>query len=388
MSRGVDKEEEIVAGNLRRSERLVVRTSRQEISEAEKEKERVAIEEGRRLGWSGVTPPYLSEDTTIDYNHLRETYNSTTVTTESDSDRDSNNHSETNNTVIENNSMASGGPPVDIPIPTGRTDLEKFFQFYANDQQRRDDNERDRREDERLRREQEIRDQRERDTRMWSAIQGTIARPDGSRPPLGLPKLKEGGDVESFITAFETSLTINDTPRDTWKSILVSCLPVEAIARINSRLDVTATDYDELTAALRGSNAVTFCSIAEDISTGEKGNIYKKDVRAAANRMTSLIEMAAKEALTIKQMAKTLSVVRLRDHLVPELKLYIDMGRRYEYWDFIAACEEWIRSQPGEVTCFKQQRSPSQAQGRGMGSSNVQTTQPQYAGPVLLWWRQ
>jgi len=68
MSSGIEGEEEI-ARRLRRSERLVERTSRQEVSEAERTK---LLEEARRFGWSGsgLTPPYVSGSSTIDYNHL------------------------------------------------------------------------------------------------------------------------------------------------------------------------------------------------------------------------------------------------------------------------------------------------------------------------------
>jgi len=211
-------------------------------------------------------------------------------------------------------------------------------------------------------------------------IEAMMARTEVREPPkptpqVTLPRLKEGGDVESFLTALEMTLTIAETPKEEWKHKLISSLPVESIARITSTVTIEGADYEELAEALRGSSAITFCSAAEDLSSGEKGKIFTKEIRAAASRMVHLHKTVAKEAYSVQEMAKILTVVRLRDNLVPELKTYIDTGKRFQFNDFVAACEEWVRSQPGEVSCFKKQRSQNQAPVRGLGNSHPQSNQ-------------
>jgi len=140
---------------------------------------------------------------------------------------------------------------------------------------------------------------------------------------------------------------------------------------------VDGAGYDEIVEALKGGSAITFCSAAEDLSSGEKGKAFDKDIRTAGSRFMHLHMTVAKEACTMREMAQILTVVRLRDNLVPELKTYINTGKRFVYNDFLAACEEWVRSQPGDVSCFKKQRPSGYTPVRGLGNSLAQNSQPQ-----------
>jgi len=130
-----------------------------------------------------------------------------------------------------------------------------------------------------------------------------------------------------------------------------------------------------LKGALRGSSEISSCSAAEDWSTGEKGTVFKKDVRTACSRLVHLHRTVTRDADTAQEMAEATVVARARDHLVPELKAYIDMGKRFGYKDFVLACEEWVRSQPGDVSCFKQQRAQTQTPVRGLGNSHSHGSQ-------------
>jgi len=385
----MSREEDIVTGNLRRSERLVVKTSRQESSETEREKTRLSIEEGRKLGWSGVTPPYLSEDTTVDYNHLG-IFNSRTVTTsDSESEKNSDNLSEVDTTIIEN-TMASGGhtddtPGVDPPrmtdgrgpltIPrvptrttvtrdtpgatTGPVDVMSLMAMMMN-------NMREERQIEADRRDEERRKDREHDEKRWKELNRSVTPTDTTRTPqVSLPKLKTGDDIDGFITALETTLNIAKIPEDEWRTRLVSNIPVEAIVRLQSIVNVEETDYEGLKWALLGSNQVSFYTAAEDWCSGEKGKVFKKDPRAAVSRLRHLHKILVREAADFDQISEATAVAKARDNLKPECKSYIDLGKRHGYHDFILGCEEWVRAQPGEVSCFKQQRTPNLADARG-----------------------
>jgi len=74
----------------------------------------------------------------------------------------------------------------------------------------------------------------------------------------------------------------------------------------------------------------------------------------------------------MREMAQKITVARLRDHLVPSLKTYIDTGKRFEYEDFVRGCEEWVRSQPGDASCFRKTRSSVVAPARSMNSGQPQ----------------
>jgi len=391
MSRGSNGEEEIGTGNLRRSERLVERTSRLEVSEADRERQRISAEEGRELGWSGVTPPYLSEDSTIDYNHLRPTYTDTIVTSEGDSDSSTDHYSEGNTTILDGEIMASGGhiddtasvvpprttdrigpvttpritPPVGVatsgPSPTDWMGMINGFMKTMSDERKKD---------------------REIEERRWIEMNKNTPTPDNTRqaPQITLPKLKEGSDVDTFITAFETALCIAKIPEEEWKTRLVSNIPVEAIVRVQSAVNVEDIDYDALKWALLGCTQVSFCSAAEDWCTGEKGKVYKKDPRTALSRLRHLHRTLVRDAASFDEISEASAVAKARDNLKAECKAYIDLGKRHSYHEFILGCEEWIRQQPGEVSCFVEQRTPNLTVTRGgshpLGSHPQNRTKP------------
>jgi len=408
MSRSVSGEEEVGTGSLRRSERLVERTSRLEVSEADRRRE-IEEDEARARTWF-CDSPYRGSDT-IEYPRSGEyssddtvTVNDSVISTGIGLDR----------TVIEHSTMASGGTPivgmpgvgattvvtpvtapvvtpvtapvvtpviapVATPIATAAPMMSDFMTFFMEQQRRRDEEDRIRREEER-RHDRELRaEERKRDDERWADIMKPAVTVDTSRPTsvVTLPKLKEGGETETFLTAFETALTIAHVPPVEWKTRLISSVPMEAIVRISDTTALATIDYDGLKAALRGSNQTSFCKAAEEWSTGEKGSVFKKDVRAACGRLVHLHKTLTREAANFQQLSEATVVARVRDQLVPELKSHIDLSRRFEYKEFILACEEWARSQPGEVNCFKQQPPPNQTHVKGTGSSHSQGSQPQ-----------
>jgi len=242
-----------------------------------------------------------------------------------------------------------------------------FFRGVAEDQKRN-------REDQ-LRREEMYReDQHRRDEAQQKLIEAMMARTEvrdipPPAPAVTLPTLSEGGEVETFITALETALRIGEIPRNQWKRRLVSNIPATTLVKIDRSLTVEDATYDEVIGALRGGNSITFCSAAEDLSSGEKGKVFDVDIRTAASKMIQLIMTVAKGSTTMMEMAQRIAVARLRDHLVPPLKTYVDTGKRFQFEDFVCGCEEWVRSQPGEVSCFKKTRASGNTPFRSSGGS-------------------
>jgi len=189
-------------------------------------------------------------------------------------------------------------------------------------------------------------------------------------PAVRLPTLSEGGSVEIFIEALEMALRAGEVPVGQWKTMLVSSLDQKTSAKIGKALTIENASYEEVLAALKGGVSITFCSAAEDLSSGEKGKVFEKDISTAAAKMTQLLLTVARGSNTMQEMAENIAVARLRDRLVPPLKTYIDTGKRFEMEDFVCGCEEWVRSQPGEVSCFKRPRIGNNTFFRGVATNH------------------
>jgi len=253
------------------------------------------------------------------------------------------------------NSVDSG---VGGPHESGLIDLMREMmqnqtrRDQQREQERRDEmaiREQERREEKAMR-EEERREAREREDKLFSTINKA---PEPPRPHVNLPKLVEGGEIESFLVAFETALTIGGVDEGEWKNKLISNIPMESLIRMSGMTDVEDMGYSELKEAIRGTNEISFCRAAEDWSTGERGEVFKKGVRSACTKLVQLHRAVTREAATAQEMAEATTVAKVRENLVPELKAYVDLGQRFAYKDFIVACEEWERSQPKGTACFK-----------------------------------
>jgi len=87
--------------------------------------------------------------------------------------------------------------------------------------------------------------------------------------------------------------------------------------------------------------------------TGERGRLWEMDIRPCAAKMRQLIRTVASEAESKDEMAKCVTVALMREHLVPDLKQYVETTRRFKYRDFFETCEEWERSQPRGTLCLR-----------------------------------
>jgi len=303
----------------------------------------------------------------------------------------------------------AGGSTTSTDSGRGKTPepaLGDFFRFYMEDQKRRDEEAKkalalhredvERREEESrrreeearrvqredaLRRDEESRRQMETQQKMLDAM---MARADVRDSPLPtqtvrLPTLQDGGDVETFITSFETTLRLAEIPRRLWKRELVTHIPMDAITRVSEVANERDSTYEEVLGALRGSVALSFGSAAEDFFSGEKGRVYELDVRPSLSRLKHLVKAIAGDALSIDEVAEKIAVAAARDHLVPPLRTIIDTGMRFQYKQFVESCEQWAKAQPRGTSCYRKLRSSFNTPLKGLGGS-----QPGSAGPVLL----
>jgi len=250
--------------------------------------------------------------------------------------------------------------------------MEMFMKSYFEAQMRRDDI----REEQRQRERDET---RAREDRLWSALGRATSTPEPearSRSTIPLPTMKERDEITEFLPKFEAAVTWGRVPRAQWRELLVSHIPIDLLMRVKCQLDDETSTYDDIVGALTNSSTLTFGAAAEDLCTGERGRIWEKEGREAAAKIKALLGQVTREADDKQQILECLTVVLLRDKLVPGLKSYVDSGRRFGYEEFLSTCDEWERSQPTQTSWFKKRTNPN-VSGRTRS-----------AGPVLLWWRQ
>jgi len=60
--------------------------------------------------------------------------------------------------------------------------------------------------------------------------------------------------------------------------------------------------------ALRGTTALSFCSAAEDICSGDRERIWEMDIRQGSAKLLRLIETMSGEAENKREMAQSFAV--------------------------------------------------------------------------------
>jgi len=121
-----------------------------------------------------------------------------------------------------------------------------------------------REEAEKARRETEARNNLELQQQLIQTIMDRRAVPvhASPTPSFDLPRMKDSDELEEFVSVFETALKVNEVPRGLWKQKLVTHLPLKALARVDNTLQLDGSSYGDVISALRGSNAMSFCSAA------------------------------------------------------------------------------------------------------------------------------
>jgi len=212
---------------------------------------------------------------------------------------------------------------------------------------------------------------RAREDRMFEALRE-------GRPPVPiqahnthveLPKMKETDELEEFIPIFETALRVNNVPPPLWKQKLITHLPLQTLAKVDATLQEEGASYADTVGALRGSTALSFCSAAEDLCTGERGRLWELGIGPCMTKIKHLLKTLSQEADTRDEVCECITVALTRDRLAPSLKQYVDTSRRFGYREYRETCEEWERNQPRGTSCFRKGRVGSTfISGRGQTS--------------------
>jgi len=250
--------------------------------------------------------------------------------------------------------------------------MDEFMRTYLEQQARRDEMERERREEER-------REQREREEAARKREEYLFESPREARavvpPPvrpliIGLPHMKEGDDIETFIPILEASLRLNEVPCGNWKKQLISQIPLKSLIPIEPVLQSDDSSYQDVVNALMGGSNMTFCSAAEDMCSGERGRLWELDIRSSMTKLKQLVSRVTRDADTKHETVECVVVALMRDWLVYPLKSYVDMSRKFQVNEFVSTCEEWERSQPRGTQCFRKNKVSVAAPGKVGGNGN------------------
>jgi len=201
-------------------------------------------------------------------------------------------------------------------------------------------------------------------------------------PNVRLPTLQEGGDVEAFISNFETMLKVAEVPQRLWKRELITHVPMEAVTQVGELAGEADSTYEEVLCALRGSVALSFGSAAEDFFSGEKGTVWDLNIRSNVSRLKYLVKAIAGDSESIDDVAERMAIAASRDHLTPALRVIIDTGMHFTYKAYINACEQWGKAQPRGTSYFKRPRPNNTGFGKPGSAVPLSGRKPS-AGPVL-----
>ena len=107
-------------------------------------------------------------------------------------------------------------------------------------------------------------------------------------------------------------------------------LSLKAKSRIQMVIQDNDSTYEEVKEALLGCAAMTFSSAAEDVCTGERGRLFSIEPRQAITKIIRLLGKLTNDAETIQDALNSIGVAMTRNWLVPSLKSYVDMSRKFE----------------------------------------------------------
>jgi len=184
---------------------------------------------------------------------------------------------------------------------TPEAGLGDFMRMYIDEQRRRDDRREEERREEREQRERERSEAREREERMWQSMNRVAATPEPeqrTKPLLSLPTMKDAEEITEFLPKFEAALQWRKVPRDQWRELLVSHMPIDLLMKIRSQVDDEDSSYEDLVGALSNSSTLTFSAATEDLCTSERGRVWELDGRKAAAKIKSLLGQVTRYADT------------------------------------------------------------------------------------------
>ena len=236
--------------------------------------------------------------------------------------------------------------------------MQMMMEMRAEDRKAERDRENSRLEREDRRQELEARREEEREARQIQLIttlrEAQPAVPQSSTiQNTKLPEMKEADDMELFIAMFEAALRSNNIPMGQWKNKLHAHLSLIAKTSIQTIIQDNNSTYDEVKEALLGCSALTFSSAAEDLCTEERGRLLNLEPHQTIDKMIRLAGKVASEAEDKQDILNCMGVALTSNWLVPLLKSYVDMTRKFEVKEYIRTIEEWERSQPVGTPCFK-----------------------------------
>ena len=163
-----------------------------------------------------------------------------------------------------------------------------------------------------------------------------------------LPEMKEGEEIEVFVSMFEAALRASNVPEQQWFAKLHAHLNPNTKLRIQDIIQNPDTTYQMIKDALIGCGTLTFSAASEALMSADRGKILALPYRQAVDKMARLLEKVAKEAADEKEIYQYIAIAHTRYHLNPEVKQYVDLKGDFTKENHCRTVEEWQSTQaPG-----------------------------------------
>ena len=116
-----------------------------------------------------------------------------------------------------------------------------------------------------------------------------------------LPEMKEGEEIEVFVSMFEVALHASNVPEQQWCAKLHAHLNPNTKLRIQDIIQNPDATYQMIKDALIGCGTLTFSAASEALMSADRGKILALPYRQAVDKMARLLEKVAKEAANEKE---------------------------------------------------------------------------------------
>ena len=262
--------------------------------------------------------------------------------------------------------------------------MDKIFQMFM--QMRTEDKEREeRKEKERLARQQEDNDredrrERDRELRQLQLIQQLKeAQPVVPQQvhvnQMKLPMMTDNDEVEPFLRHLEIALKTALIPEDRWKQYLLSQLTIKTKEQVIALLEDNNSDYEVIKQALLSRNITTFAAAAEAFFTADKNQLLSLQPQQMGDKLLRWATKMSEGTTTIREALERVVMGAVRSHMVPDLKMYVDLAKPTNRTEQEGLMVQWSQSQTYKRNMFRTISVP-RYNSQGNTSSNNSPRKP------------
>ena len=160
-------------------------------------------------------------------------------------------------------------------------------------------------------------------------------------------------EVEPFIRHLEIALKTALIPQDRWKQYLLSQLTVKTKEQVISLIEDDDLDYEVIKQALLNRHTTTFAAAAEAFFTADKGQLLSLQPQEMGDKLARWIGKMGEGTTTMRQLCDRIVMEAMRSHMVPDLKMYIDLAKPTNRTELEGLMVQWRQSQLYKRNMFR-----------------------------------